>query len=366
MNKSRATNAIVETKLQELARLRRKAQYAEEQVRIGRASLARLQIGNDMLLRLSWTMRSRYLELVEYIKVESSMARRDFTESYGEIMSLADHIIEQVESKTQAIPRGFTHALSSGDLDSVLAFLNLARRDHQWVAQRLSALSASEIESFLPAAELGFSQASILRETNRAMDKVDDLHRSDLLFTLVFGLFATPGVSNVEHELQLGLSTTILFQLIQDSKTSSKADKLCLSIIDSWSAMYGWTAAKHFETLLLDILHTGTQILERADTRLATAQSSSRGYFHGSQKPDELEEEFFSNSLRRILKLVDTQEIGGVPHGALLLGSSILKQTSESDRRHYETFIIVNWFFYRFLSRVITMPEVRWWLFIRL
>ncbi|CCG84941.1 protein of unknown function [Taphrina deformans PYCC 5710] len=345
------------SKLDDLSRLVRRAQYVAQVVQSKTGELSRLQLGNELLLRLSWTMLDSYTGLAELTKADGAMIKRDFVELYGRTMENADLIFEHVETLNQSKGIGFGQHLSGDSGDAILSFVQKIREEHDWVADRLSQLSSTEFENLLPPSEASTKQPSSLREISSSGGDVDDLQRTDVLFTLICAIFAPVGCFQSEDDKRLDLSCTILHRLIRENKSSSKADKFCLSLMDAWSDLYGWGALKHFEGLILDILQSGTRIIERLEAKQLFSQTHNRAYYFSHHQKDDVEEEFYSNAARRIFQLLDDDELGGLPVGALRLAQAILSKVEDKDTRHYEAFISINWFFYRFLYRAITFPE---------
>lgn len=342
--------------IQDVARTVRKARHYA-QLDYGQAQeLLRLQSGNELLVRLCRSMQETSTVLIDYMIGESH--KREFCESYTSIMNQADSVLEHVESRDKQLTLGFTNKVSLRSRRSLLVFLHRTRTDHSWVAERLSSLTASELESIVPHVESLQKQSSSLREAPREEDDVHKLQRTAPLNSFLFKIFAPVGAFAVEDRLRLDLTATILCRLIRDNKLSSKGDKLCLSAMDAWSSLYGWEASKSFELLLMDTLQSGVKIIERAEARNLVHPPQHRAYYFSQPKRDEVEEEFFSVAARNLFKLLSNTDFGALPQGALMLSKAVLDKVPDNDRRHYEAFMIINWFFYRFLSRAITHPEV--------
>lgn len=344
------------TTIQDLSKLIRKARLVAQLDYVQTQELVRLQSDNELLARLCRTMHETSAVLVDCVIAEGH--KGEFCDNYSSIMNQADAVLEFVESRDKQLNLGFANKVSVRSRRALLSFLHKIRNDHIWVAERLSALTVSELEDLIPVSRLTSKQSSSLREKSTEENNIHKLQRGAPLNTFLFTIFGLPGAFDSEDELRLNLTATILHRLIRDNKTSSKGDKLCLTAFDHWSRLYGWEAEKSFEILLMDILQSGAKIIERAEIRALSKPQEYRSYYVSQSKKDDLEEEFFSVAVRDIFKLLNNADCGGLPSGALLLSKAVLERSADNDRRHYESYIIVNWFFYRFLSRAITHPEV--------
>lgn len=351
-----SSNAYATT-IYDLAKLVRKAHYVEQLDRVQHQDLLRLQFGNEVLGRLCRTMQETVARLVDCLHRENS--KREFAELYTTMMNLADTVLEHAESRDSMVMSGVMSDLSEESRHSLLRFLHVIRTDHAWVAERLSSLTVSELDALLPMSEFAARQPSALREAHRDRDEIHDLQRRNALNSLLFLTFAPPGAFESEDRLRLDLTATILHRLIRDNKTSSKGDKFCLAAMDAWAGLYGWDASKSFEILLMEILQSGTRVIEKAEARSIHGNPQHRSYYLNNQsKRDDSEDEFFAIAVKNIFQLLNSPEIGGLPTGVIVLSRAILSRAEDGDKRHYESFIIINWFFYRFLSKAISYPEV--------
>lgn len=341
----------------DLAKLRRKARYLAQYDFDLSQELVRLQSGNELLTRLCRTMHEVLNVLVDFAIGENH--KFNFCSLYALIMNQADSILEHVESRDKELTLGLFGKMSESSRKVLLKLLHKVRSEPDWVAQRISALTASELEALVPSSGSKSRQTNILHERPLDRNNIKKVQRGTILNTFLFTLFAPPGAFYAEDSLRLKLSATVVHNLISDSKTSSKGDKFCLSTFDAWSHLYGWTGAGRFEIILMDILQSGAKLMQQAEARDLAKTQETRNNYIISSKRDELEDEFFSIAVRDIFKLLSNDGAGGLPRGALMLSKAILDQVTDIDRRHYESFIIINWFFHHFLFTAITCPEVR-------
>lgn len=348
-----------QTSIQDLARLLRRAEYAVRQEYEQSQEVYRLCVGNERLRRLTWTLRNAYRTLVDHTEAETPSSRKDFAILYETTLRHVEMVLESTELRQSSPDVRLLNCVSVRSRQAILLFLRKVRRDHDWVARRVSGLSADELDKFLCRPAQCERQSASLRDTTREAPSLPRQDSPYPLYSLIFTPFLPPGLSDFEDDQRLSLSATLIYRLIKDNKQTGKAEKLCLSIMDAWATLHGWPALKHFEILLTDILQTGTKLIERADTKVLGKSSQHHGYHFKLPKRDEVEEEFYSNAVRNIFKLLDSTQLGGLPPGALTLGHAIMSHVHEDERRHYESFIILQWFFNRFLSTAIHRPEVR-------
>lgn len=349
------------TTLQDLAQLTRKAKHLVQERHAQDENLRRLRWGNQLLLQLCRTMRDIHGRLVGYVRVDSIADKRAFCDVYKAMMEQADAIMEFVDSEESQIHTGFLHELDPESADAILQFLQVLRADHDWISGRLSRLSTSELDQFVSFTDSDNRQGNLSKESRCDRDYISSLQRSSPLNTLLFGIFANPGSSTREDDLRLQMTSSILQTLMKENKTSTKGEKLCLAVFDTWAALYGWEPSKAFELLLMKILQKGTHIIEK--TELRNSQNNfnvpgSRPRYYNHTKRDEVEDEFFTGSVRDILRLLNESDSHGLPAGVQSLARVILSEVDESDRRYYESYILVNWFFRHFLARAVVNPEV--------
>ncbi|CAG8518548.1 7793_t:CDS:2 [Ambispora leptoticha] len=210
------------------------------------------------------------------------------------------------------------------------------------------------------------------------------------------GIFG-PSTFPQEDRLRLNLWTAIFVKLIADKK----GEKFLLDVLDRYVHLSPWTAKRAFEMQLMKILQQGDLLLEtvtneqipkdesytafslpffgilgnnnngNTSSNNATSQisspmvstfeqaESSSQKDHGktySLEDQNLDiEKYLDNACIGLLQVLDREDV--IPARVLILSRSILNQVPEESRHHASVFLIVQWFFHRFIGRAITYPE---------
>ncbi|OOF94412.1 hypothetical protein ASPCADRAFT_398039 [Aspergillus carbonarius ITEM 5010] len=260
--------------------------------------------------------------------------------------------------------------LSPQSRTDLLDIIHLVRTDPQFILERLRSLTPTQLAALMsstgPSGEPGDisfpstsrsrthtsfskrSSASSLPFKDRALN----FERTDALSTLLFNVYAAPLDSDApDAQLRLDVWSSVCAKLIADG--GNKYDPLLGHILGSWATSSEWKAKSKFELYLMDVLQTGSFLLEHVET--------PPGMSFGAESPDplrtEVAEEFFASAVDDLFQLLDDPD-GGLPHAVMQLSSAILQKLERQDgRARFLEFLFVQWFFSKFLYGALTYPE---------
>src|SRR5947207_6576444 len=108
----------------------------------------------------------------------------------------------------------------------------------------------------------------------------------------------------------------------------------------------------------MKVLQDGIFLLERAEEQSSRARTQAE---LRSAKDQIAAEEFYDNAVKKLFEVIDDEpSAGGIPDGALELGTAIMRKLAEDPKkqRAAQIFIVSRWFFSTFLVNAIIHPEV--------
>lgn len=338
--------------LQRLARLLRQVRHCERRDTREKEELHRSYVNNEILSRLQHNVQAAQLQALDHARTES---KKEFLDLYTTTMAHAEKVLLDIGKIQQnSTESGFLTNYPEKTKNQILDFINKLRTEPGWVAERIATLECLDTNpSFSKTSRHNISMRASIRPNgpDRAAQ------RPSIVDSLVFTIFAPPGACTEEDNLRLESSASIMQRLIMKAPPNSTNYWFCLATFDAWQSIYGWQSLKSFEILLMDILQSGARISEKAEER-RRLNSDDHAYYFNATKRGNLEEEFFVNATRRVIKLLSSDSNGSLPQGARVLFRAISARVSDQDKSKYEFFVIGNWFFSHFLCSAIKYPEV--------
>ncbi|BFZ59995.1 hypothetical protein YB2330_001017 [Saitoella coloradoensis] len=258
--------------------------------------------------------------------------------------------------------------LPKGVANTLLTFLTKLREEPEFLAERLGRLTSAELDGFvnvranspLPAGPTGGS-------SKHHLTTLHDLQRHEPLRILLHVLFAPPTssvLSDPEHAKRLEVMTTCTARLLAEKKS----EKFLLAMMDEWSSLYPWSRDR-FEEVLLGIVQEGAEVLAKYEEAGGGDGGGGGGgamYHHYENNTSSMSgandprEAFFADAVEKVFTFLDSPS--GIPRGILLFARSLLAKADrlandENQLRYAELFVVVKWFFFRFLGRAIAYPE---------
>ena len=277
--------------------------------------------------------------------------------------------VRQLESGVAIAER-----LSTRSRTDILELLRNIRHEPTFLADRFRSLSSEQIISLVSTPdrpsrpELLPTPAPYARNSMSAArrnaaykqivkDHIGSLERNDAISMLLHNAYSTQtGANPTEAERRLDTWSTVCAKLFTAAPTSQKYHPLLFRVLDEFADLAEWTARPRLELLLRDILQKSAFLLEYpSNVDLPTPTSMT--FIESSLHPNEAGR-FIEQALLDIFAALNDRE-GGLPRGGLELASAILgKLGNEELQRQFRGFLLVSWFFERYLHSFITAPEV--------
>lgn len=267
---------------------------------------------------------------------------------------------------------GFMNQLTTQARNDLLHILALVRTDSEFLFERIRSLSPSQLAALSsPAASLDVGDAvlsfnsrsrsqqqSLKRNSTHSTvfkDHVLALERNDPLAVLLFNVFAVPlDWDSAEARLRLDVwsSTCSKLLAVEDSKYYTFLGH----VLSHWTQCSDWTARPKLELYLMDVLQQGAFLLENIESPMIRS-------FGGVEAPDPLRtdvaEEFFETAIKNLFEVLDDAD-AGLPSAALEFTNAILaKLTSPESKNGLIEYVLMHWFFAKFLYNTMCFPEVR-------
>lgn len=375
------------TTLAELAHLAKLQSYQEQKRSQSQNRLFRCLISNALSVRLTRTVDTCHSILVDHLKSDH---KKDFATLYTALHDVknsceATRKFALLEQELEASsnqgsqdmsveePVGMTSWLQEiphQARETILTFISMLRSNPQYLASRLGRLSSAELEGLAKFHQPVSPPDSVIANPRRGaptananvrgsssslpspVERLLSFHRNDPLYTMVHSIFANSmGPDSAEDKRRTDVWAAACVKLIMEAK----GDQFLFAVLDSWATMRDWPARTNLEMCLMGLLQEGAFLLERAEDQApGKSQQELRG------KTDLLADEFLTRGVRALFKVLDDDpSAGGIPEGVLELGKAILDRIEDPKRRRQvEYFIMVKWFFGRFLISGIQYPEV--------
>ncbi|KAF4235663.1 hypothetical protein CNMCM8980_008906 [Aspergillus fumigatiaffinis] len=273
------------------------------------------------------------------------------------------------ESAVERSPDFFLQ-LSPQSRSDLLGILQLVRTDPQFLCERLYSLTSAQLNALLSSSATSLdsgdhtfisaarsrNQYSLPKRASTASvpfrDHAVNFERTDAISNLVFNVFATPVDSDTpEARLRLDVWSSVCAELI--TQGGNRFYPLIGHILSSWIMGSAWKARPKFELYLMDILQTGAFLLEHIET------PAGLGFDAGSLDPlkTDVAEEYFASAVDALFKLLDDPD-AGFPHAVFKFARAILQKLGHPDSRaRFLEYLLLQWFFPKFLSGALAYPE---------
>jgi hypothetical protein len=264
----------------------------------------------------------------------------------------------------------FMHEIPQRPRESLLKFLTQIRTNPDYLASRISSLTAAELSS-LTIFHQGLEPInSVLPFHNRskghvssnlripahipsAVERLLSFQRHDPLSALIHTCFAnSAGPDSGEDLRRTDVWATTCARLITDQKTGT--EQFICSVLNVWTAMRDWSGRSSMEWYLMKILEDGAFLLEKAED-----QAGTRIHVEPRNAKDSIAaDEFYTAAVQGLFEVVDDPGAGGIPEGLIELGNAILRKLDPKWHHPTRRFLISKWLFSVFLLNVVIHPEV--------
>lgn len=273
--------------------------------------------------------------------------------------------------------RSCVRMLPADDQSLVIAFLDRIRTEPNFLSNRVSSLSPSELAaltssyhpagidfSVLPNHSHGktqfYSRDSQMMKLSRRMDNLHRFHNQDPLFALLYGVFdssSRPGSS--EHFRRADVWSTVCARNFTDGFTEAKAgsDELVIATLDAFANFQDWSMKPMMETYLMRILAEGSFLLDPEASQAMTFDDAIEVH---RAKAAIAEADFFDKALTDLFGLLTTEpRRQAVPETALTFVHAILRKIEDRKLRlRAKHFLVCRWYFATFVSSIVVYPEV--------
>ncbi|KAI9802340.1 MAG: hypothetical protein M1833_001846 [Piccolia ochrophora] len=269
-------------------------------------------------------------------------------------------------------PVMFMNQLSPRSRGDIIAFLTKIRTEPEFLAERLSGLSSSEllaltthhlnldpVDSVMPLHPRGKAHGLNMHRTPgsipAAVERLLSFQRHDPLSALLYTVFAnTSGADSPEDRRRTEVWSTTCARLINESTPGS--EQFMRVVLNAWASMRDWPARSALELFLMKVLQDGAFLLEKADDQQKSLRVQMEA---GPPKEAIAADMFYENAVKGLFTVIDdVPSAGGVPAGALELGHAIIRKLDDPKKqRTARTFLVSKWFFSTFLLNAVIHPE---------
>ena len=311
-------------------------------------------------------------EACEQLKASCDTARATFNPAG---LDSQKHALSREDSES----RSSFQMLPTYDQSLIMAFLTRIRTEPNFLSDRISSMSPSELTaltssyhpagidfSVLPNHSHGktqfYSRDSQMMKLSRRMDNLQRFHNQDPLFALLYGVFdssSRPG--SPEHFRRTDIWSTICARNFTEGFTEGKpgkpgSDELAIAALDAFANFQDWGKKPMIETYLMKTLAEGTFLLD-PDGQATTSNDPIE--LHNARAAI-AEAGFFDKALTDLLGLLTTEPRNqAVPETALAFVHAILRKIEDRKLRlRAKHFIACRWYFATFISSIVVYPEV--------
>jgi hypothetical protein len=378
------TAASPTTTLEELAHLVRLCTYQERKRAHSRLRLQRSLVSTALSARLARCGELAHRTLVDNFRADE---KKYFANLYNAIYDVRDScnatrryaLLEPDLDNGRASSNGgedpsvlttFLHEIPQRSRESLLKFLTQIRTKPDYLASRISSLTATELSS-LTVFHQGLEPInSVLPFHNRSKGHVSSNHRNsahipsaverllsfqrhDPLSALIHTCFAnSAGPDSGEDLRRTEVWATTCARLITEQKTGT--EQFICSVLNVWTSMRDWSGRNSMEWYLMKILEDGAFLLEKAED-----QAGTRIHVEPRNAKDSIAaDEFYTAAVQGLFEIVDDPGAGGIPEGLIELGNAILRKLDPKWHHATRRFLISKWLFSVFFLHVVIHPEV--------
>jgi hypothetical protein len=372
------------TTLEELAHLVRLSTYQERKRSQSRILLQRSLVSTALSARLARCGELAHRTLVDIFRADD---KKNFATLYNAIHDVRNScdaarryaLLEPELDLGRLKPEGhgepgaystFMHEIPAQSREILLHFLTQIRTNPDFLATRLSSLTATEmaaltvfhqglepIDSVLPfhTRTKGHTPSSNRNSTHipSAVERLLSFQRHDPLSALIHTCFAnSSGSDSTEDIRRTEVWATTCARLITESRNG--VETFLCSVFNVWTAMREWSGRSNMEWYLMKILEDGAFLLEKAED-----QAGTRIHVEPRNAKDSIAaDEFYDSAVKGLFEIVDDPGAGGMPEGLLELGNAILRKLDPKRHTSMRKFIVSRWLFGVFLLNAVIHPEV--------
>ncbi|RDA93055.1 hypothetical protein CP533_0704 [Ophiocordyceps camponoti-saundersi (nom. inval.)] len=383
---------VAGTTLEELAHVVRLAKYQDRKRAATRLRLQRSLISTALSARLTRCGEIAYRNLVDDFRRDDKHAFASLFNAIHDVRrschdlrryalldpdmeALATASSDDVDNPASPVVVGsgrthrvnpFLHDISTSARETLLDFLRRLRSDPNYLAERICALSSSElyallsyhkglepVESVLPYHARAAGRSSHAAAGHHAdLERLLSFQRHDPLSILVHTCFAnSAGPDSSEDQRRTDIWSTVLARLVERPKSSS--EHFLISVLHIWTAMRDWSGKSNLEWYLMKMLDEGAFLLDRAEDQHGTRFNLA----DWDQSDEAAAKDFYNRAVDGLFELVDDEDATGIPEGLLELGNAVLRKLDHRYVENTSRWLVWRCLFFVFLLGVIVHPE---------
>jgi len=374
--------------LAELARLVELEAYQKRQALLAQTRLGNLRLSCGLDKRLISTLSIAYGDLIDQYKTDDQAGFAGLYEACEQLKSscsnasasVVDQDKDNGETPLQQMDtdgRNSIQTLPLEDQKNMLTFLSQLRTDPDFLAERISHLSSTELtaltSSYHPAGidfsilqnhshgkSQFFSRDSQMMKLSRRMDNVRWFHIQDPFFALLYGAFDTstmPG--SYEYTRRMEIWSAVCARTMTEGFGGSRpgSDELAIASLDAFASIQDWSLKPKVEVYLMSVLTKGAFLLEPHASQPVNFKEPLETH---NAKAAVAEADFFENALLDLCDLLTASDIQrAVPASALTFAHAVLRRIEDPKLRlRAQQFIVIRWYFATFISSIAVYPEV--------
>lgn len=371
-------NATAVPSLSELTHLLRLEKYQSRKCRNAQQRLYQSHILAARTTRLANTARSVQRTLADCIKSEDKASFASLFYAFLDAISdcsegskggARDGLAELEDC--QGYPSSFVDALPPGPRTTLFNFLTRIRQDGDFIANRLAALTQTELFALLPDRNAHKNTESVFGSSSKSSSRASRLlgfvvdGQTDLLTslefaspleTLVHSVRPITGRKLTGDKTATDVWASVCARLI--SGQNSGSGKVVPAVIDLWATSSPWPGQNRFELWLSQILQDGAFLLDQPPKQSFRVRIQGRPE---APPEDEIrQEKFYETAVNSFLDLLGSPvEASIIPEGASVLCQAIYNNLSRfpGHQQAFPDFVIARWLFPSFILDAITLPE---------
>ncbi len=384
------TEKVPETamSLEDLAYLLELEVYQKRRTITAQAELKRLRLSCGLDKRLISTFTIAYGNMIDQYKTDDQAGFAGLFEACEQLKASCDSAGRSIGSsgiELQQVPlapndlesQSFFQMLPLQEQEAVLAFMEQIRTEPNYLSDRISSMSPTELtaltSTYHPAGidfsilqnhshgkSQAFSRDSQMMKLSRRMDNLHRFHNQDPFFSLLYGVFdssARPG--SQEHTRRLDIWSTVCARNMVEGFGGSRqgTDEFAIASLDAFASFQDWTLKPRMETYLMRLLVEGSFLLEISSNRAVNFKEPLETH---NAKAAIAEADFFESALTDLFELLTAGDFQqAVPADVLAFAHSLLRKIEDPKLRlRAQQFIVIRWYFATFVSSIVVYPEV--------
>ncbi len=275
--------------------------------------------------------------------------------------------------RSDALPVSWLERLPQACQDVVVNLLSSLRTDDNFLADRLSSLSFSELvkvssrsdpsrrpqsifQGLHQRSSTGFTQSPRRQENDPISDKLRNLHQGDPFFVLFHGVFGTACTQGAkEQRLKIQIWSTACARVISEARPGS--DEFTISTLDAFFDSNVWSLKPQLETYIAKMLQKGAFLVDPVLKEPVNAKEpleilNANAVIATSN--------FFDQALKDLLAiLLSSSSVNMLPDGLHnFICRTLGKIHNIEVRTRARHFIVSKWFISSILARALTNPQV--------